>query len=72
MCAYSVTSWYTVCFVVWFICVANIPLEPNDHETMVVPPQKKSRTTVYSGKKRPKCTKGTSLYQLCATSCACK
>ena len=36
----------------------NIALESDhDHETMIVPPRKRSRTIVYSGKKRPKCTK---------------
>ena len=41
----------------------NVPLVQEDHETMVVPPRKRSKTIVYSGKKRPECTKGTSLYQ---------
>ena len=46
------------------LCFHNVPLVQDDHNTMVVPLRKRSRTVVYSGEKPTQCTNGKSLYQL--------
>ena len=41
-------------------CFHNIILVQDEHDTMVVPMRKRSRTVVYSGETRPEGTHGTS------------